>query len=114
MLNIVVEGVKLTVVRLGSHTYIYEGNGKMTTLVANTFEIVGLNGIANFFKNLGAELRRRRNIKQTYKELSALSNHELNDIGIARGDIKFIANQSYPKALRGEAVEANRNLRGWV
>ena len=40
VLNIVVEGVKLTVVRLGSHTYIYEGNGKMTTLVANTFEIV--------------------------------------------------------------------------
>ena len=86
----------------------------MTTLVANTFEIVGLNGIANYFKRLGAELRRRRNIKQTYKALSALSNHELNDIGIARGDIWHIANTSYPKALRGEAVEANNNLRGWV
>ena len=112
MLNIVVEGVKLTVVRLGSHTYIYEGNGKMTTLVANTFEIVGLNGIANYFKNLGAELRRRRNIKETYKALSALSNHELNDIGIARGDIWHIANTSYPK---GKTVaDVNRNLRGWV
>ena len=86
----------------------------MTTLVANTFEIVGLNGIANYFKNLGAELRRRRNIKETYKALSALSNHELNDIGVARGDIWHIANTSYPKALRGEAVEANNNLRGWV
>ena len=114
MLNIVVEGVKLTVVRLGSHTYIYEGNGKMTTLVANTFEIVGLNGIATYFKNLGAELQRRRNIRETIKELSNLTNHELNDIGIARGDIWYIANQSYPKALGGKAVEANRNLRGWV
>ena len=86
----------------------------MTTIVANTFEIVRLNGIANFFKNLGAELQRRRNIKHTIKTLSALSNRELNDIGLARGDIWHIAHSSYPRALRGEAVEANRNLRGWV
>ena len=86
----------------------------MTTLVANTFEMVRLNGIANFFKKLGAEFKRRRNIRETIKTLSALTNHELNDIGIARGDIWYIANQSYPKALGGEAVEANRNLRGWV
>jgi uncharacterized protein YjiS (DUF1127 family) len=86
----------------------------MTTIVANTFEIVGLNGIANFFKNLGAELQRRRNIKHTIKTLSALSNRELNDIGLARGDIWHIAHTSYPRALRGEAIEANRNLRGWV
>ena len=86
----------------------------MTTIVANTFETIGLNGIANWFKNLGAELQRRRNIKHTIKQLSALSNRELNDIGLARGDIWHIAHQSYPKALRGEAVKTNRNLRGWV
>ena len=86
----------------------------MTTLVANTFEIVGLNGIANFFKRLGAEYKRRKNIRQTIIELSKLTNHELTDIGLSRGDIKYIAHQSYPKALRGEAVEANRNLQGWV
>ena len=86
----------------------------MTTIVANTFEIVGLNGIANFFKRLGAEYKRRKNIRQTIIELSKLTNHELTDIGLSRGDIKFIAHQSYPKALRGEAVEANRNLQGWV
>ena len=86
----------------------------MTTIVANTFEIIGLAGIANWFKNLANELQRRRNIKDTIKQLSALTNHELNDIGIARGDIWHIAHQSYPKALRGEAMETNRNLRGWV
>jgi uncharacterized protein YjiS (DUF1127 family) len=86
----------------------------MTTLVANTFEIVGLNGIANFFKRLGAEFKRRKNIKHTINELSRLTTHELNDIGIARGDIWYIAHSSYPKALRGEAMETNRNLRGWV
>jgi uncharacterized protein YjiS (DUF1127 family) len=78
---------------------------------ANTF---GMTGLANWFKNLANELQRRRNIKDTIKQLSALTNHELNDIGIARGDIWHIAHQSYPKALRGEAVETNRNLRGWV
>ena len=86
----------------------------MTTLVANTFEMVGLNGIADYFKRLGAEYKRRRNIRHTINELSRLTNHELNDIGLARGDIKFIAQQSYPKAALGELVEVNRNLRGWV
>lgn len=84
----------------------------MTTLVANTFYTA--NHITNFFKNLNVELKRRRNIRLTINELSKLTNHELNDIGIARGDIWHIANTSYPKALRGEAVEANNNLRGWV
>jgi len=86
----------------------------MTTLVANTFETVGLHGIANFFKRLGAEIKRRRNIKHTINELSRLTNHELNDIGLSRGDIRFIANQSYPKSAMGDLVEVNRNLRGWV
>lgn len=85
-----------------------------TTFVATTFEIVGLKGIANYFKNLGAEMKRRRNIKHTIKELNNLSTHDLTDIGIARGDIWHIAHSSYPKALRGEAVESNRNLKGWV
>ena len=84
----------------------------MTTIVANTFEIIGLDGIANWFKNLNAELQRRRNIKHTIKQLSALSNRELNDIGLARGDIWHVAHTSYPK---GKTVaQVNRNLQGWV
>ena len=84
----------------------------MTTIVANTFEIIGLDGIANWFKKLNAELQRRRNIEDTIKQLSALTNHELNDIGIARGDIWHIAHTSFPK---GKTVaDVNRNLKGWV
>ena len=83
----------------------------MTTLIA-TANVFGMTGLANWFKDLANELQRRRNIKHTIKQLSALSNHELNDIGIARGDIWHIANTSYPK---GKTVaEVNRNLRGWV
>jgi uncharacterized protein YjiS (DUF1127 family) len=83
----------------------------MTTLIAtaNTF---GMTGLANWFKNLANELQRRRNIKHTIKQLSALSNHDLNDIGIARGDIWHIAHTSFPK---GKTVaDVNRNLKGWV
>jgi len=76
---------------------------------ANTF---GMTGLANWFKNLANELQRRRNIKDTIKQLSALTNHELNDIGIARGDIWHIAHTSFPK---GKTVaDVNRNLKGWV
>jgi uncharacterized protein YjiS (DUF1127 family) len=84
----------------------------MTTIVANTFETIGVNSIVNWFKNLNAERQRQKNIRETIKQLSSLSNHELNDIGIARGDIWHIANTSYPK---GKTVaDVNRNLRGWV
>ena len=82
----------------------------MTTLVANTFEIVGFASIANFFKNLSVEIKRRKNIKHTIKQLSALSNRELADIGISRGEIWDIAHSSYPKV----ATPANSNLEGWV
>jgi len=84
----------------------------MTTLVANTFNFIGFVSIANWFKKAIAERQRQKNIRETIKQLSALTNHELNDIGIARGDIWHIANTSYPK---GKTVaEVNRNLRGWV
>ena len=63
----------------------------MTTIVANTFNWIGLDGIANWFKNLNAQIERNRQINQTMKELAKLNDRELNDIGIARGDIWAVA-----------------------
>ena len=84
----------------------------MTTIVANTFNWIGLEGFVNWFKKQNAEMTRRRNIRHTIKELNKLSTYELNDIGISRGDIWHIAHTSYPK---GKTVtEVNRNLNGWV
>ena len=83
----------------------------MTTMVANTFDWIGFSGIANWFRNLGAAIVRNRQINRTIKELSALSNRELNDIGIARGDIYWIAHETHTK---NDNVESNRNLKGWV
>ena len=72
----------------------------------------------NFLKNIIAEYERHRAINATIKELSALSNRELNDIGISRGDIYDIAHSSYPKEAVVEQtyriVPVNVNLRGAV
>jgi uncharacterized protein YjiS (DUF1127 family) len=84
----------------------------MTTLVANTFETIGLDGIANWFKKLGAVIQRRREIKTTIRQLSALSNRELNDMGISRGDIYGIAHGTFHREYSDTKV--NRNLNGWV
>ena len=36
-------------------------------------------------------MKRNKMYRQTYQELNCLSNRELNDIGINRGDIPFIS-----------------------
>ena len=106
MLYIIVEGVKLAGARLGSHIYIYKEK-QMTTLVANTFGWLGFAGLANWFKKLAVKLQARRLANITVKELSALSDRELNDMGLHRGEIRNLAQQHYEDVV-------NANLKGWV
>ena len=49
----------------------------MTALVANTFNWFGLDGIANWFKNLDARLEQHRKIKHTMKQLHSLRKIEI-------------------------------------
>lgn len=44
--------------------------------------------------NLIRNYRNWRRYRQTVSELSRLSTRELNDLGIARGDIPFVARKS--------------------
>ena len=83
----------------------------MTTLIttANTF---GLTGLASWFKKLDAKLTHQSKVRSTIKELSKLSDAELRDIGITRGDIYSIANESYLD--NHDKIEYNRNLKGWI
>ena len=86
----------------------------MTQLIITQMNILqdALEGLVSLFKDLANELQRRRNIKDTIKQLSALTTHELNDIGIARSDIWYIAHTSFPK---GKTVaDVNPNLKGWI
>ncbi len=83
----------------------------MTTIVANTFNWVGLSGLASWFKKLAAEIERVRRVRSTINELSKLTDRELNDIGLARGDIWAVAHED---ADYKRFADTNKNLEGWV
>ena len=65
----------------------------MTQLVleVSNFLTKPIEGLFDFLKTWNAAIRRNNEYKQTIKELSALTDKELNDIGIARGDIYAVA-----------------------
>ena len=76
--------------------------------------------LSNFFKKVINSYRRQRAAKATIAELSKLTNRELNDIGLARGDIRFLAyedaEQRFPdqEAKPVDRLFANPNMRGFV
>ena len=72
-------------------------------------------GVANWIKKINAKMAHRRSVRQAVKDLSSLSDYELNDIGISRGDIRAVANGDITMK-RGIQVhtDANTNLKGWV
>ena len=58
-------------------------------------------------KNFLQKIRNFRQYRQSLNELSKLTDRELNDIGIGRGDIHRVA--------KGDAsYKINDNLKGWV
>ena len=81
----------------------------MTTLTM-TADRIGLTGLANWFKKLAANYKHHKQAQVTIRELSRLSDRELNDMGLARGDIYSIAHgdESYQR------TRVNKNLEGWV
>jgi len=70
----------------------------------------------NFFKKIIDAYKRNQIANETIKELSMLSDRELNDIGLSRGDIWYVAHQDAAKGYKDkvDAVYANPNLRGFV
>jgi uncharacterized protein YjiS (DUF1127 family) len=78
----------------------------MTTL-NNTAIWIGLPSIAGWLKKLSVKVKARRLANQTIKELSVLSDRELNDMGLSRCDIHYIAEKHYDDMV-------NDNLKGWV
>ena len=68
--------------------------------------------------NIRNTMEYNKQVRDTYNQLSALNNHELNDIGISRGEIYDIAHKSFKKpakvTVKEEQVKVNENLRGFV
>lgn len=82
----------------------------MSTLLMAA-DTIGLPSVSAWFKRQAEKLEKARRVRSTIKELSRLSDRELNDIGIARGDIWAIAHED-PSFKR--FAETNKNLEGWV
>lgn len=76
------------------HTYTHKGECSMTTLILAA-DRIGLTSLADWFKRLAARLVHQSKVNATIKELSALSDAELRDIGLNRGDIYSIAHEAY-------------------
>jgi len=67
--------------------------------------------MTNLVKNFLQKLRSRQSYRNTYNELARLTDRELNDIGIGRGDIKRVAMGDPEYRL---VSDYNDNLKGWV
>jgi uncharacterized protein YjiS (DUF1127 family) len=90
-----------------SHTYTYTKETVAMTTLINTASWIGLPSIAGWLKKQSVKFKARRLANETIKQLSALSNRELNDMGLSRCDIRYVAEEHYDDMV-------NKNLRGWV
>ena len=50
-----------------------------------------LSGIAGWLSHAAREMQRRRMVRITYAELSALSDRELDDMGLSRADLRRVS-----------------------
>lgn len=82
----------------------------LTLTIANYLQNP-ISELLNLFGNFAESYKRYRNIRSTEKELGALSDWELRDIGISRGDIYALARGDKSLIKSGET---NSNLKGWV
>ena len=69
--------------------------------------------MTNLLKNFLQKLRKSRSQRNTFNELSRLSDKELHDIGIGRGDIIRVAIGD-PEYKLVKDYGPNDNLKGWV
>jgi len=84
----------------------------MTALIM-TADKIGLKDLAKWLKELNAKRIERARVNSTIKQLSKLSDRELWDIGIGRGDIYSVA-RGDETLERVRKNNINANLKGWV
>ena len=83
-------------------------------LAAHSYSTRAIELLINLFKDYPKYRARQAQIKQTIKELQQLSDHELNDIGFARGDIVSVARGDKDMKRKATYAETNDNMKGWV
>lgn len=79
-------------------------------LTAHSYSTRAVELIMDAIKSVYNARIERKAIRETEKALSSLSDYDLADIGISRGEIYEIAR--YKSSI--EHVKVNQNLQGWV
>lgn len=82
----------------------------MTQYILEATNWLNFSTILDYFRDLKRTINTNKNIRHTIKELSKLSDRELNDIGLCRGDIWSVAHEVY----YDDRLATNKNLKGWV
>lgn len=79
----------------------------MTQVILAASHALHIDALFDWLRDMRRAYIRHRNIQITKKELGALTDAELWDIGISRGEIHDVAVSAFP-------AETNKNLGGWV
>jgi len=79
-------------------------------LVAHSYSTKAIELIIDTLKSLYNNRIERKAIRDTEKALSRLSDYDLADIGLCRGDIYHVSRKKETIAN----CKVNNNLRGWV
>lgn len=81
-------------------------------LTIHNYSTKAIELVFEFFSSLRESYAFSKHVKETVDALSGLSDKELNDIGITRGEIYSIAVDN-AKATEHH-MKSNSNLSGWV
>lgn len=83
----------------------------MTQAIIAASNALHIDAVLDYFRSLKRSYVHAKRVRETIKELSRLSDRELNDIGLARGDIWAVAHED---ASFKRFADTNKNLEGWV
>lgn len=67
----------------------------MTQLVNAASDWLNISGMLDSLRSVVKQIQRERMVYKTIEELNKLTDKELNDIGIGRGDIRRVAMECY-------------------
>ena len=84
----------------------------MTQYVLEVTRWLDVGNFTNFFRDLANKLEHNKQVRKTIKELNKLTDKDLADIGICRGEIYSVATGAWKRDHY--EFDTNKNLRGWV
>jgi uncharacterized protein YjiS (DUF1127 family) len=87
-------------------------------LTATNILSQSIEGLLDLIKDFRENLQAKKMVRKTKRELNALDDFALKDLGISRGDITSIANGTFYDNRLGKIKptieQENENLKGWV